>query len=75
MKKKVTKLFMKNKEVASIKLDPMRETADINESNGMWPIKEMPSKFQLYKMASSINGIGSPRGGGGAANAMQKAKK
>jgi hypothetical protein len=73
--KKVSKLFMKNKEVASIKLDPMRETADINESNGMWPIKEMPSKFQLYKMVSSINGIGSPRGGGGAANAMQKAKK
>jgi hypothetical protein len=53
----------------------MRETADINETNGMWPIKEMPSKFQLFKVASSINGIGAPRGGGGATNAMQKAKK
>jgi hypothetical protein len=73
--KKVTKLFMKSKEVASIRLDPMRETADINESNGMWPIKEMPTKFQLFKVASSINGIGAPRGGGGATNAMQKAKK
>ena len=31
--KKVTKAFIKNKEVASIKLDPLRETADIDEKN------------------------------------------
>ena len=68
--KNVTKLFLKDKEVASIKLDPMRETADINESNGMWPLKEMPTKFQLYKSGSN-----SPRGTGGGGNAMQKAKK
>lgn len=71
---KVTKLFMKDKEVTSIRLDPMRETADINEANGMWPIKELPSKFQLYKGSSGIRGLGAPRVGGGAANAMQKAK-
>ena len=35
---KVTKTFLKDKEVASIKLDPMRETADINEKNNSWPI-------------------------------------
>jgi hypothetical protein len=68
--KNVTKLFLKDKEVASIKLDPMRETADINESNGMWPLKEMPTKFQLYR-----SGLNSPRGAAGGGNAMQKAKK
>jgi hypothetical protein len=72
---KVTKLFVKNKEVAAIKLDPMRETADINEANGMWPVKEMPSRYQLFKGASSISGLGAPRGGGGAGNAMQQAAK
>jgi len=71
---KVSKLFIKDKEVTAIKLDPMRETADINEANGMWPIKEMPSKFQLFKGAASIRGLGAPRVSGGAANAMQKAK-
>jgi len=72
---KVTKLFVKDKEVVSIKLDPMRETADINESNGMWPVREMPSRFQLFKGASAISGLGAPRGGGPSTNAMQKAKK
>ncbi|MEN9950220.1 MAG: hypothetical protein RLY85_972 [Bacteroidota bacterium] len=72
---KVTKLFVKNKEVTAIKLDPMRETADINEANGMWPVKEMPSRYQLFKGASAISGLGAPRGGGGAGNAMQQAAK
>jgi hypothetical protein len=71
---KVSKLFVKEKEVASIRLDPMRETADVNEANGMWPIKEMPSRFQLFKGAATISGLGAPRVSGGAANAMQKAK-
>ena len=74
--KEVTKLFLKNKEVASIKLDPMRETADINESNGMWPLKEMPSRFQLFKKEGlGFSGPGAARATGGAANAMQKAKQ
>jgi hypothetical protein len=71
----VTKLFVKNKEVSGIRLDPMRETADINEANGMWPVKEMPSRYQLFKGASSISGLGAPRSGGGAGNAMQQAAK
>lgn len=33
---RVSKVFMKDKEVASIQLDPKRETADINESNNSW---------------------------------------
>lgn len=71
---KVTKLFAKDKEVASIRLDPMRETADINESNGMWPIRDMPSKFQLFKGSAGISGLGAPRAGN-PTNAMQKAKQ
>jgi hypothetical protein len=73
--KKVTKLFAKDKEVASIQLDPMKETADIDEANGMWPIKEMPSKFQLYKGGGGMRGLGAPRTTGGPTNAMQKAKQ
>jgi hypothetical protein len=59
--KKVTKLFAKDKEVASIQLDPMKETADIDESNGMWPLKEIPSMFQLYKGGGGMRGLGAPR--------------
>ncbi|MEQ1552665.1 MAG: M1 family metallopeptidase [Ferruginibacter sp.] len=66
---KVVKTFMKSKEVASIKLDPMRETADINEKNNTWNVTEEPSKFQLFK--SKIGG--STRGGAnGQGNPMQK---
>ncbi len=72
---KVSKVFIKNKEVKSIQLDPMKETADIDESNGKWPVKEMPSKFQLFKANAGMSGPGAPRGGGPSQNAMQKAKK
>lgn len=51
---KLTKSFMKNKEVASIKLDPMRETADIDESNNTWNTIAPPSKFQLYKLKQNV---------------------
>ena len=44
-----TKVFQKSKSVAAISLDPNRITGDINELNGSWPVKEMPTKFQLYK--------------------------
>ena len=45
----VVKTFVKDKEVASIKIDPLRETADINESNNSWPAIAAPTKFQLFK--------------------------
>ena len=65
---KVVKTFMKDKEVVSIQLDPMRETADINTDNNSWPSVSTPSKFQLFK-----NGGGrGPRGAAGGANPMQK---
>lgn len=66
---KVIKTFMKDKEVASIKLDPMRETADINEKNNLWNIDAEPSKFQLFKTRESGGRRNPPAGG---ANPMQK---
>ena len=36
----------------SIKLDPMRETADIDETNNSWPNFTEPSKFTLFKTKS-----------------------
>ena len=64
---KITKAFLKDKEVASIKLDPLRETADINEKNNGWPVAEEPSLFQLFKSKGN-----SPRGASGGVNPMQK---
>ncbi|MBK8624357.1 MAG: M1 family metallopeptidase [Saprospiraceae bacterium] len=46
---KVTKVFVKNKEVTAIQLDPYRETADIDESNNSFPVREVPTRFQLFK--------------------------
>ena len=64
---KVTKSFLKSKEVASIRLDPMKETADINEANNTWNVTAEPSKFQLYKARTAA-----ARGAGGGNNPMQK---
>ena len=66
---KVVKTFIKNKEVASIKLDPYKETADINDSNNSWNVIPEPSKFTVFKGRA-----GGARGGAGQANnPMQKA--
>jgi hypothetical protein len=46
---KITKSFIKEKEVSSVKLDPNRETADIDESNNSWPKVPEQTKFQIYK--------------------------
>jgi hypothetical protein len=69
--KKVVKTFVKDKEVASIKLDPMRETADIDESNNSWGTIAEPTKFQMFKAKQ-----GAARGQTqGAINPMQKAQE
>jgi hypothetical protein len=46
----VTKAFYFEKEVASVTLDPMKETADVDESNNLWNKEMAPSKFDLFKM-------------------------
>ena len=68
---KVVKTFIKDKEVASVKLDPYRETADINESNNSWNTIAEPSRFSIFKAGMG----GGRRGGGGqGGNPMQKAQ-
>ena len=70
---KVIKTFIKDKEVASIKLDPFKETADINTDNNSWNNIPEPSKFSIFK---GRQGGGGPRGGGGQnGNPMQKAQE
>jgi len=69
--KKVVKTFVKDKEVASIKLDPMRETADIDESNNSWGTIADPTKFQLFKAKQGAS-RGQTQGG---INPMQKAQE
>ena len=66
--KQFSKVFVKDKEVASIRLDPMRETADIDETNQQWPVKEMPTRFQLFKQGQGTGARGQSNGG----NSMQR---
>jgi hypothetical protein len=65
----VSKFYIQDKEVASIKLDPMRETADIDESNNYWGKLPEPSKFQLFKQR--VAGAGPVRGQSVGVNPMQ----
>jgi hypothetical protein len=66
---KVGKVFMKDKEVVSLKLDPLRETADIDESNNTWGTIPAPSKFAVFKQKQQ------PRGQSTGINPMQKAQE
>ena len=53
---KVSKVFYTQKEAVSIKLDPMKETADINESNNVWPAVNAPSKLSIFKERQRVRG-------------------
>ncbi len=66
--KNVIKTFMKDKEVASIKLDPYKETADIDESNNTYGNIKPPGKFKVFKQKQNVT---APQG----INPMQKAKE
>ncbi|HEY3404552.1 MAG TPA: M1 family metallopeptidase [Ohtaekwangia sp.] len=47
---RVSKVFVKDKEVASLVLDPLKETTDINEQDNVFPKpKEASSKFDDFK--------------------------
>ena len=61
-----SKVFLKEKVVTSVIIDPYQETADIDRSNNMWPeFKQVPSKFQIYKQHKTEKAL----------NPMQKAMK
>lgn len=65
----VTKVFAKDKEVVSIKLDPQRETGDIDEANNSWPKALTPTRFELFRSEHAVRGTST----GG--NPMQEARK
>lgn len=67
--KNVVKAYAKQKEVASIVLDPYKETCDIDEKNNTWNLKEAPSRFDVFKAKT----VGRGHSSGG--NPMQKARK
>ncbi len=67
--KKVTKTFVKMKQVASIVLDPLKETCDIDESNNRWNTDVAPSRFELFKARQGDGRF--PK----SENRMQKAQK
>lgn len=60
---KITKVFSFDKPVIAFRLDPLKETADIDVSNNNWPAVTIPSKFQMYKERGKTSGEG---------NAMQR---
>ncbi len=64
----VTKVFAKKKEVEQIVLDPLRETADIDESSNYWPRQYQPTRFELFKDS------GAARGTSTGSNPMKRAK-
>ena len=49
---RVKKVFILNKEISNITLDPFLETADVDVNNNYWPPKNEPTRFQLFKQKS-----------------------
>ena len=45
----VTKVFVFNKKVNSVLLDPFLEIADTDVNNNSWPEQQSPTRFELYK--------------------------
>lgn len=66
---KASKFYVLDQEIASIQLDPMRETADIDESNNTWGGKAKASKFDLFKQKNAA-----ARGQSVGSNPMQQAR-
>lgn len=61
-----TKVFAFEQEVIKFRIDPYRETADIDESNNAWPREMQMTRFEQF-MSS-----GRRRGGGQQANPMKR---
>jgi hypothetical protein len=69
--KAVTKTFAKDKLVTGIRLDPFKETADINEGNNNWgSVPQTASRFQVFKAKQNTS-----RGQSTGINPMQKGKE
>ena len=51
--KEVTKVFIKEKEVVGIVIDPNKETADVDTGNNQYPNVTMESKFDRFKSSKN----------------------
>ncbi len=67
---KVTKAFMKDKEVVQVLIDPNLETADTDVTNNYWPRQNRSSRFELFKSRGS-----GARGQSRGSNPMQRANQ
>ena len=47
--KEVKKVFVKDKEVTNMVIDPKQETADVNQGDNVFPKKATGSKFDRLK--------------------------
>lgn len=45
----VSRVFILDKEVQSIRLDPYLETADTDLNNNSWPAEQVPTRYELFK--------------------------
>lgn len=45
----VSKVFVFEKPLKDIELDPRLETADTDRNNNYWPTRREPTRFELYK--------------------------
>ncbi|MBN2237380.1 MAG: M1 family metallopeptidase [Bacteroidales bacterium] len=45
----VSKVFVTEKEISQIVLDPNLETADVDRNNNYWPERKEPTRFELFK--------------------------
>jgi hypothetical protein len=51
---KVSKVFIFEKVLQSVRLDPFLETADTDLDNNSWPEEKQPTRYQLFKQQSSV---------------------
>jgi len=65
----VSKVFLKNKKVIGILIDPYKETADIDESNNSFPKVVSENRIELYKRSGRV-----ARGQSTGGNPMQRAR-
>lgn len=51
---KVTKVFIFDNKVQSLRLDPFLETADTDLNNNSWPEKKYPTRYELFRKKQSM---------------------
>ena len=68
--KKATKVFVSDKEIINVILDPNLETADVDLNNNYWPPRMVPTRFEMFKQKN-----GGRWSGNKGENPMQRDKR